>query len=84
MKKIVLGVIAISILHSILFFAQDLGISVVLFTVAMMGLIIYSLIVKNKVKNSKAFLLSIPIDVILALAPTGVKLPPRVAPIIKP
>ena len=64
MKKIVLGVIAISILHSILFFAQDLGISVVLFTVAMMGLIIYSLIVKNKVKNSKAFLLSIPITLI--------------------
>ena len=64
MKKIVLGVIAISILHSILFFAQDWGISVVLFTVAMMGLITYSLISKNKVKNSKAFLLTIPITLI--------------------
>ena len=64
MKKIVIGVIAISILHSILFFAQDWGISVVLFTVAMMGLITYSLISKNKAKNSKAFLLTIPITLI--------------------
>lgn len=64
MKKIVLGVVVVSILHSILFFAQDWGISVVLFTVAMMGLIIYSLIDRNKVKNSKAFLLSIPISLI--------------------
>lgn len=64
MKRIVIGVIAISILHSILFFAQDLGMSVPLFTVAIMGLIIYSLTIKNKVKNSKAFLLSIPITLI--------------------
>lgn len=64
MKKIVLGVVAISILHSILFYAQDWGISVVLFTTAMLGLIMYSLISKNKVKNPKAFLLSIPIALI--------------------
>ena len=64
MKKIVIGVIAISILHSILFYAQDWGISVVLFTTAMLGLIIYSLVSKNKVKNPKAFLLSIPIALI--------------------
>ena len=59
MKKIVLGAIAVSILHSILFFAQDWGISVVVFTVAIMGLIIYSLSNRNKVKNPKAFFLII-------------------------
>ena len=64
MKKIVLGVIALSILHSILFYAQDFGVSVVLFTICAMILIIYSLTSKNKVKNSKAFLLSIPITAI--------------------
>ena len=64
MKKIVLGVIALSILHSILFYAQDLGISVVLFTISELLLVIYSLKSRNKVKNSNAFFLSIPITAI--------------------
>ena len=64
MKKIVLGVIALSILHSILFYAQDLGISVVLFTISELLLVIYSLKSRNKVKNSNAFFLSIPIAAI--------------------
>jgi len=64
MKKIVLGVVALSILHSILFFAQDWGVSVVLFTIAGLLLIVYSLKNRNKVKNYKAFFLSIPITAI--------------------
>lgn len=64
MKKIVLGVIALSIVHSILFWGQNLGVSVVLFTICELLLIVYSLKNKNKVKNSKAFLLCIPITLI--------------------
>lgn len=64
MKKIVLGVVALSILHSILFFAQDWGVSVVLFTISALLLIVYSLTNRNKVKNSNAFFLSIPITAI--------------------
>ena len=64
MKKIVFAVVAISILHSILFFGQDWGVSVVLFTISLLALIVYSLQNRNKVKNSKAFLLCIPITLI--------------------
>ena len=64
MKKIVLGVVALSILHSILCYAQDWGVSVVLFTISALLLIVYSLNSRNKVKNSKAFFLSIPITAI--------------------
>lgn len=64
MKKIVLGVVALSILHSILFYAQEWGVSVVLFTISALSLIIYSLKSRNKVKKSKAFFLSIPITAI--------------------
>lgn len=64
MKKIVLGAVALGILHSILFYAQDWGVSVVLFTICALLLIVYSLKDRNKVKNSKAFFLSIPITLI--------------------
>ena len=64
MKKIVLGVIALSILHSILFYAQDFGVSVVLFTIPGILLIIYSLKSRNKAKNPKAFFLSVPITLV--------------------
>ena len=66
MKKIVIGAIFLSILHSILFYGQDFGVSVVLFTLPMLLLIIYSLVSKNKVKNEKAFWLTIPIVMISA------------------
>ena len=52
MKKIVIGALILSILHSILFYGQDLGISVVLFVVPMLIFISYTLISKNKVKNT--------------------------------
>ncbi|HBC84970.1 MAG TPA: hypothetical protein DCZ30_06155 [Clostridiales bacterium] len=57
MKKIVLGALFLSILHSVLFYGQDFGVSVVLFVIPMLLLIIYSLQSKNKVKNAKAFIL---------------------------
>lgn len=49
-----------------MFYGQDWGVSVVLFVLPMLLLIIYALISKNKVKNAKAFLLTIPI-VLLSL-----------------
>lgn len=64
MKKIVLGALFLSILHSVLFYGQDFGVSVVLFVVPMLLLIIYSLQSKNKVKNAKAFILSVPITLL--------------------
>lgn len=64
MKKIVLGALFLSILHSVLFYGQDFGVSVVLFVIPMLLLIIYSLQSKNKVKNAKAFILSIPITLL--------------------
>lgn len=64
MKKIVLGALFLSILHSVLFYGQDFGVSVVLFVIPMLILIIYSLQSKNKVKNAKAFILSIPITLL--------------------
>lgn len=64
MKKIVLGALFLSILHSILFYGQDFGVSVVLFVLPMLLLIMYSLYSKNKVKNAKAFILSIPITLL--------------------
>ncbi len=54
-KKIVIGALILSILHSILFYGQDLGISVVLFVVPMLIFISYTLISKNKVKNKSFF-----------------------------
>ena len=64
MKKIVVGALVLAILHSILFYGQGFGVSVVLFTIPTLLLIIYSLYSKNKVKNAKAFLLSIPITLL--------------------
>lgn len=66
MKKIVIGALFLSILHSVLFYGQDFGVSVVLFTLPMLLLIIYSLVSKNKVKNEKAFWLTIPIVMLSA------------------
>ena len=64
MKKIALSVFAICILHSYLFYGNRWGISVVLFTMALMALFIYSLKDKENIKNKKALLLSIPITLI--------------------
>lgn len=61
MRKAVYGSLFLSILHSILFFGQDLGISVLLFSVPTVFLLIIMLKKQDKVKNKNALYLSIPI-----------------------
>ena len=61
MRKIVIGSLLLSILHSILFYGQDLGISVVLFAITSVFLLIAMLKKHEKVKNEKALYLSVPI-----------------------
>ena len=61
MKKAVIGSFILAVLHSILFYGQELGISVLLFTLVVVFLIMQMLKQTNKIKNKKALLLSIPI-----------------------
>ena len=61
MRKAVYGSLFLSILQSILFFGQDLGISVLLFSVPTVFLLIIMLKKQDKVKNKNALYLSIPI-----------------------
>ena len=61
MRKAVYGSLFLSILHSILFFGQDLGISVLLFAIPAVFLLIMMLKKHNKIKNDKALYLAIPI-----------------------
>lgn len=61
MRKAVYGSLFLSILHSILFFGQDLGISVLLFAIPAVFLLIMMLKEHNKIKNDKALYLAIPI-----------------------
>ncbi len=61
MRKIIIGSIFLSILHSVLFYGQDLGISVLLFAIPSVFLLVIMLKRHNKVKNEKALYLSIPI-----------------------
>lgn len=61
MKKLVIGSFCLAILHSILFFEQDWGISVLLFAIPSIYLLIMFLQKNNKIKNKKALYISIPI-----------------------
>ena len=61
MKMIVMGSICLSIFASILFYAQHLGISVVLFVTATLLALFYFLEQRKKIKNRKAYFLAIPI-----------------------
>ncbi len=66
MKIAVLGSFLIAVLHSILFYGQELGISVFLFCIALGFFIIYILNKKDKIKNKKALNLCVPIILISA------------------
>ena len=66
MKIAVLGSFLIAILHSILFFEQELGISVFLFCISLGFFIIYILDKNDKIKNKKALVLCVPILLISA------------------
>lgn len=61
MKKAIYGSLLLSVLHSILFYGQDLGISVVLFAIPTVLFAIEVLKQNDKIKNKKALFLSIPI-----------------------
>ncbi len=61
MKKAILGSLGLAILHSILFYGQDFGISVLLFTVISVFLLIAFLQKCGKVKNKNAVYLAFPI-----------------------
>lgn len=61
MKKAIWGSLVLSILHSILFYGQEFGISVLLFTVVSVFLLIAFLKKQGKVKNKNAVYLAFPI-----------------------
>lgn len=64
MKKIVYSGLLLSILQSILFWHKDLGISVVIFLTAVIVAIIYNFKEKGAIKNKKAILWAIPIELL--------------------
>ena len=66
MKIAVIGSFLIAILHSILFYGKNLELSVLLFSIAFGVFIIYILYKNNKIKNTKALKLMIPILLISA------------------
>lgn len=61
MRKAILGSLLLAILHSILFFGKDLGVSVLLFAIVSVFSLIEFLKKHNKVKNKNALYLTIPI-----------------------
>lgn len=61
MKKAIIGSIILSVLHSILFYGQDLGVSVLLFAVVSVFLLMAFLKKHDRIKNANAFILSFPI-----------------------
>lgn len=61
MKKTIIISLILSILHSILFYGQDWGVSIVLFMIPTILLLILLLKKNDKIKNKKALYLSIPI-----------------------
>lgn len=61
MKKAIIGSLILSVLHSVLFYGQDLGISVLLFAITIIFLLIAFLKKHGKVNNTNALYLSLPI-----------------------
>lgn len=64
MKKILCVSLILSILQSILFWNKTPGVSMIIFTTISMGLLIYILKQNDKIKNNKAFLWLIPIELL--------------------
>lgn len=61
MKLIIIFSLILSILHSILFYENDLGVSVFLFTGIVLSLVIICLKQSKKIKRHKALILAIPV-----------------------
>ena len=66
MKVTVIASLLFSILATILFFGQNLGISVILFVIPYLGFTIYYIEKRKKAKNRKAYLLIAPIILLAA------------------
>lgn len=66
MKVTVIASLLFSILATILFFGQNLGVSVILFVIPYLGFSIYYIEKRQKAKNRKAYLLVVPIVLLAA------------------
>ena len=66
MKKILVGTIILCLIHSILLVNQDLGVNVILFTLPLLGFLIYMMKESKLIKNKWGLLFIIPI-IILSL-----------------
>lgn len=64
MKKMFIMTIILCLLHSILLVNQNLGINVILFTIPLLGTIVYLLKENKSIKNKKGLLLIIPIIIL--------------------
>lgn len=64
MKKMFFMTIILCLLHSILLVNQNLGINVILFTIPLLGTIVYLLKENKSIKNKKGLLLIIPIIIL--------------------
>ncbi len=64
MKKMFIMTITLCLLHSILLFDQSFGLNVILFTIPLIGTIIYFLKENKSIKNRKGLLLIIPIIIL--------------------
>ena len=64
MKKMFIMTIILCLLHSILLVNQSLGINVILFTIPLLGTIVYLLKENKSIKNKKGLLLIIPIIIL--------------------
>ena len=61
MANLLIYILLLTILHSILFFNNSLGINVILFTIPLLIFLYYSLKINKKIKNKKGLLFMIPI-----------------------
>lgn len=64
MKKIVLGVFLLTLWHAIILVNQSWGINVLLFTIPLVGFLVYVLKEKDLIKNKRGLLFIIPILVL--------------------
>ena len=64
MKKISIGTIILCLLHSILLVNQNLGINVILFTIPLLGFLVYMMWINKVIKNKWGLLFIIPILVL--------------------
>ena len=69
MKKILIGTIILCILHSILLVERNLGINVLLFTVPLLGFLVYEMKEEKVIKNKKGLLFILPILLLSATLP---------------